>query len=275
MAANLLASEPGDQADEESAGDGHENAGDAQMRLRQIGLGERKPPEIGDVRAKPDQAEQREAGNDAGAGDDGADRGDEKQARARGEIAERSGLAASHVRVPADRNFRKGSNNIVLRYTSVKPFDRRPVPRFAGPDAEADGEIRVDLTEDDYAALAEFRYLIRRFLEFSETEAKRAGLTPRQHQALLAIKGFGRGKPVAVRDLAERLRIRHNTTVELADRLVESGLVERVPDDADHRLVLLRLTQAAEHRLAALSSAHLDELSRLRPLMEQAFRRPP
>ncbi len=129
------------------------------------------------------------------------------------------------------------------------------------------------LTQEDYTALAEFRYLLRCFLEFSENEAKAAGLTPRHHQALLVIKGYGRGKPIVVGDLAERLKIRHNTAVELADRLAEGGLVERIHDGLDQRRVLLRLTTVAERRLAALSSAHLDELSRIKPVLNQLLQR--
>lgn len=129
------------------------------------------------------------------------------------------------------------------------------------------------LTQDDYTALAEFRFLLRCFLEFSETEAKRAGLTPRHHQALLVIKGYRRGAPITVGDLAERLRIRHNTAVELANRLVEGGLVERVHDDTDQRRVLLRLTATAERHLAKLSGAHRDELSRIKPMLEEVLQR--
>jgi DNA-binding MarR family transcriptional regulator len=129
------------------------------------------------------------------------------------------------------------------------------------------------LTQEDYTTLAEFRYLIRCFVEFSENEAKAAGLTSRHHQALLVIKGYGRGKPITVGDLAERLKIRHNTAVELANRLAEGGLVERVHDGLDQRRVLLRLTTVAERRLAALSSAHLDELSRIKPVLKQLLRR--
>lgn len=132
---------------------------------------------------------------------------------------------------------------------------------------------RSALTQDDYTALAEFRYLLRCFLDFSEGEAKRMGLTPRQHQALLVIKGYGRGKPINVGDLAARLKIQHNSAVELASRLTESGLVERRPDSADQRRVLLSLTKAAERHLAKLSTAHLDELSRIRPMLEDILRR--
>ncbi|MBB2974079.1 MarR family transcriptional regulator [Mesorhizobium sp. RMAD-H1] len=132
---------------------------------------------------------------------------------------------------------------------------------------------KTGLTQEDYTGLAEFRYLIRCFLEFSENEAKRAGLTPRHHQAILVIKGYGRGKPITVGDLAERLKIRHNTAVELANRLVENGLVERIQDSADQRRVLLQLTPEAERHLAALSSAHRDELSRIKPMLEQVLQR--
>ena len=132
---------------------------------------------------------------------------------------------------------------------------------------------RPTLTQEDYTALAEFRYLIRSFLEFSEEKAKEAGLTPRHHQALLVIKGFGRGEPITIGNLAERLKIRHNSAVELANRLMEAGLAERVHDSSDQRRVLLRLTSVGKRRLAALSSAHLDELARIRPMLKHVLKR--
>ena len=128
-------------------------------------------------------------------------------------------------------------------------------------------------SQADYEALSQFRYLIRRFLEFSQDAAKAEGLTPRQHQALLAIRGYPGGGPVAVGDLAERLRLRHHTTVELVDRLSEAGLVERVLDPADQRRVLLKLTARATEHLAELSAVHLDELSRIEPLLKQVLSR--
>ncbi|MGN1290236.1 MAG: MarR family winged helix-turn-helix transcriptional regulator [Bradyrhizobium sp.] len=128
-------------------------------------------------------------------------------------------------------------------------------------------------SQADYEALSQFRYLIRRFLEFSQDAAKAEGLTPRQHQALLAIRGYPGGGPVTIGDLAERLRLRHHTTVELVDRLAEAGLVERVLDPADQRRVLLKLTGLAADHLAELSAVHLDELSRIEPLLKQVLSR--
>ena len=126
---------------------------------------------------------------------------------------------------------------------------------------------RPTISQADYQRLSEFRYLIRRFLEFSQTKANEAGLTPRQHQALLAIKGFPDGGPVTVGDLAERLRVRHHSAVELVDRLSEAGLVIRHQDKDDQRRVFLKLTEHAENRLAELSAVHLDELERIEPML--------
>ncbi|MGH8811745.1 MAG: MarR family winged helix-turn-helix transcriptional regulator [Advenella sp.] len=125
------------------------------------------------------------------------------------------------------------------------------------------------LDQSDYTALAEFRYLIRCFLQFSEERAKSVGLTARQHQALLVIKGYGKGEPITVGTLADRLRIKHHSAVELANRLAESGLVQRRADQADQRKVLLQLTLLAQEHLAALSAAHRDELSRIKPMLRR------
>jgi DNA-binding MarR family transcriptional regulator len=131
----------------------------------------------------------------------------------------------------------------------------------------------VELDHAGYRTLSDFRYLIRRFLEFSEAAARRAGLTARQHQALLAIKGFSPERSPTVGDLARRLLIRHHSAVELVDRLVEAGLCARVHDPNDRRRVMLRLTEAAESGLAGLSAAHLEELRSLRPGLLQLLDR--
>ena len=131
------------------------------------------------------------------------------------------------------------------------------------------GKSRPAIELADYQRLSEFRYLIRRFLEFSQLQAEDAGLTPRQHQALLAIKGYPGGGSVTVGDLAERLRIRHHSAVELINRLSDAGLVVRDQDKDDHRRVLLRLTERADDCLAELSAAHLDELSRIEPVLRR------
>ena len=123
------------------------------------------------------------------------------------------------------------------------------------------------LSTHDYQRLSAFRYLIRCFLEFSEAAAVEAGLTTRQHQALLAIKGAKDGALPTIGYLATRLRIQHHSAVELVDRLVQSGLVSREQNQTDRRQVKLQLTATAERLLAALSSIHLGELKRMKPTL--------
>ena len=112
----------------------------------------------------------------------------------------------------------------------------------------------------DYQALAEFRYQIRRILRFSEEAAYATDLEPQQHQLLLAIKGLPQGRKAAVGEIAERLQIRHHSTVELIDRLVKRGLVERHRDDEDQRRVIVSLTPQGEEILYALSRQMLTVL---------------
>ncbi len=123
------------------------------------------------------------------------------------------------------------------------------------------------LGQQEYRTLAEFRYLLRCFLEFSQSAARSAGLTARQHQALLAMKAAPKDALPTVGELAERLRIQPHSAVELVDRLVEARLVERTHDPQDRRRVHLSLTGAAEDTLAGLSAIHLEELHRLRPAL--------
>ena len=92
-------------------------------------------------------------------------------------------------------------------------------------------------------------------------------MTARQHQALLAIKGVREDAAPTIGYLAERLRIQHHSAVELVDRLVEAGLVVRVPDPGDRRRVRPKLTALAERHLMQLSTSHLAELKRMRPAL--------
>jgi DNA-binding MarR family transcriptional regulator len=120
----------------------------------------------------------------------------------------------------------------------------------------------VPLTGKDYQALAQFRHALRLFLAFSEEAAAEAGLTPAQHQALLAIKGMPGAGRVSVGELAQWLGVRHHSCVGLVDRLETLGLIRKRTDPADKRRVFLKLTARAERKLAALSAVHRDELRR-------------
>ena len=124
------------------------------------------------------------------------------------------------------------------------------------------------LTAGDYENLLAFRTNLRKFLSWSETRAREAGLTPAQHQLLLAIKGHPGGQLPTVGDLAGYLLVRHHSAVELIDRAEAAALVQRCPDEADGRVIRIRLTPDGEERLRQLSAAHLRELRRLAPVLD-------
>ena len=150
--------------------------------------------------------------------------------------------------------------------------------RKKSPKAPAGARARNAAVQPvDYEALARFRYQLRRFLSFSEAAAQKAGLTPQQHQALLAIKGFSGPDPISVGELAQFLLIRHHTTVELIDRMTKLGLLKRVVDGADSRRVLLKLTTKGELKLRTLSRIHFEELRSASPALAKilkTFQRP-
>ena len=113
-----------------------------------------------------------------------------------------------------------------------------------------------------WAVLLALRDELRRFLHWSEEQARAAGLTPAQHQLLLAVRGHP-GDPT-IRDIAEHLLLRHNSVVELLDRAQLAELVQRLVDPDDHRVVRVRLTAQGQAALAALAASHVEELVQLR-----------
>ena len=127
----------------------------------------------------------------------------------------------------------------------------------------------IELTREDYENLLAFRTSLRRFQHWSQTQARAVGLTPAQHQLLLAIKGHPGTHGPAVGDLAGYLLLRHHSTVELVDRAETAGLVERWGDGDDGRVTRVRLTAEGEKCLAQLAAAHLDELQNLAPVLDK------
>jgi DNA-binding MarR family transcriptional regulator len=129
------------------------------------------------------------------------------------------------------------------------------------------------ITDAEYAQLLDFRDGIRRFIHWSEAQARSVGLTAAQHQLLLAIRGHrdedGAGTATTtsptIGDVAAHLLVRHHSAVELVGRALAAGLIERVVDERDHRVVRLVLSDDGERRLAALSRQHMEELRRLAP----------
>lgn len=123
------------------------------------------------------------------------------------------------------------------------------------------------LSRRDYETLLSFRTALRRFLHWSEEQAREAGLTPAQHQLLLAVKGHGDPDGPTISEGSAYLALRHHSAVELIDRAQRAGLVRRRLDAEDHRVVRLSLTPLGEERIRRLSQLHLEELRRLGPLL--------
>lgn len=122
-----------------------------------------------------------------------------------------------------------------------------------------------DLADIDYRRLLEFRTGLRRFLAWSEEQAAAAGLSPAQHQLLLAVRGHDDRRGPTIGEIADILRLKHHSAVGLIDRAEAAGLVHRQRDRADHRVVHLALTRTGSARLRRLSRLHLEELDRLGP----------
>lgn len=111
--------------------------------------------------------------------------------------------------------------------------------------------------------LAEFRFQLRQFLSFSEVSSERHGIQAQQYQLLQVVAAAPSGQPASVSYLADRMILRHNSTVELVDRAERAGLVKRHTDERDLRRSIIKLTPAGEQVLRALVAEHIQELERL------------
>jgi DNA-binding MarR family transcriptional regulator len=153
--------------------------------------------------------------------------------------------------------------SIVTRYSwSMSATDDEPESwHQSSPNGSA--ESHDPLTKQDFEALARFRFAIRRYLRFSEETVRRHGVTPQQYQLMLALKGFPGRDWAMVRELADRLQLRHHSVVELVNRAQSQGLVDRAGDPDDARAVRVVLTDQGEQLLGRLSALHRDELRRM------------
>lgn len=125
------------------------------------------------------------------------------------------------------------------------------------------------LSTQQFAAIASFRYELRRFLAFSEAAAAEVGLPAQQHQALLAI--LGHGGPPSIGMLAEQLLIAPHTAAELVARMAEGGLVVKAPSARDRRRIELTITPKARDLMHRLTTAHVRELETLEPALAKAL----
>jgi len=130
----------------------------------------------------------------------------------------------------------------------------------------------MSLDQADFEHLLELRTGLRRFLRWSEQQARQAGLTPAQHQLLLAIRGHPDPAGPTIGELAEYLVLRHHSAVGLVDRAVRDGLVERNPDPSNRTAVRVTLTDKGRAKLEQLAETHIQELAHLAPTMRTLWR---
>ena len=150
---------------------------------------------------------------------------------------------------------------------SIPATRRTAADRADAASAPVPGELPLA----EYRALAELRYQVRRFLRFSEEAARAARLEPQQHQLLLAIKGLPETQRPTIKALAERLCVKHQTTVALVDHLEARGLLVRERGAQDRREVLLRLTGPGESVLRRLSVLHREQFRTIAPVLVRAL----
>ncbi len=132
-------------------------------------------------------------------------------------------------------------------------------------------EKRFRLATGDYGRLAGFRFSLRKFLRFSEDAAASVGLTGQHYQAMLVVRACPEDRWLTIADLAQQLLIKHNSAVELVDRLVELDLLARETSRQDRRKVELSLTTRGRDLLAKLAAVHRAELQRIGPQLERFF----
>ena len=150
---------------------------------------------------------------------------------------------------------------------TVRPMTKALSRRARGVDAACRDDRLNDpplaLTKQDFEALAAFRFAIRSYLRFSEDTVRAHGISPQQYQLMLALAGFPGREWATVKELAQRLQLKHHSVVELVNRAQQQDLVARAADPDDARVVRVELTTAGERALELLSALHRDELHRL------------
>jgi len=127
------------------------------------------------------------------------------------------------------------------------------------------------MTSAEFRALAEFRHLIRAYLNGSEEAARKAGLEPQQYLLLLALRGLPLGRVASIRELANRMQLRHHSVVELVNRLERRSLLRRERSRTDRRQVIVHLTPRGEKILTRLAKQRIAELRTTAPLLVRAL----
>src|SRR5579871_1012645 len=130
----------------------------------------------------------------------------------------------------------------------------------------------MPLGREQYKGLAWFRVAMRQFNAASEAISRRAGVTPQQYQAMLAIATWDE-EAMTMKDLAEQLMLTHHAAVQLVDRMAKAELVRRKPSSVDRRSVNLSLTRKGKAMFEKLAGQHLERMLQQEPLLTESLRR--
>jgi len=84
------------------------------------------------------------------------------------------------------------------------------------------------------------------------------GLTVSQSNAMLALQGLGRA---TMNEFAVEMRLHGTTMTRMVDALIEKGLVERMPDAEDRRIVRVALSPAGQEMAERLQVSKRELLS--------------
>jgi DNA-binding MarR family transcriptional regulator len=153
----------------------------------------------------------------------------------------------------------------------TSPHLRRAPTQCAQVKANDSGSRARTVDAAHLRRLAEFRFQLRRFLHVSQAAAEQKGLHNQQYQMLQCVGGMPEDMAPTIANVAKRMLLKHNSTVELVDRTIEQGLLRRLGDSADHRRILLRVTPQGERILAALAEFHTRELEQSGPELVRAL----
>ena len=94
-------------------------------------------------------------------------------------------------------------------------------------------------------------------------------VTPSQARALGVLTRHG---PVRLGTLSEHLRIAPRSATEVVDDLAAAGLVERRPDPADRRAILVALTARGDEVAAGIRAARVAEADDFFARLDEADR---
>ena len=123
--------------------------------------------------------------------------------------------------------------------------------------------MTIDLLNNEI--LMSFFQINKAYNKLVKADAERLGITPVQLKALYRINF---NPNISLGELAEKLKLTNSTVSGVIDRLVHSGLVERVVPPGDRRSVSIRLTEEGRNRLNQFNSSDSILMRKIKEVLE-------